>query len=355
MTSIFKGRAVDVSSGDVVYTAQTSCPDCPTVGLMGRLVDVLNIGGIAWEVYTVVPECQKDWDEEVEYVSHDTGSGGPAVVLSREIKLQFNQMEECTTDNSACPYITLIYDVARNMWTGSIALDTGVAEFEFYGVWNGVDNIDWKLGYYGCADMGTGSNVAIITVVCTGVGKWTAIGGSPLINCCDGDPIPSQIVLTGKMNPIVRGREVDVLSGFKVYAINECCPDECQESPGCCFGERIDENIDYTGFNVVNNTGGCACASPTFTPTDSSGCAIMTWGSDARCTGPVSVCLSCQPTGTGTTQHGWQFYRLIWGGNSYAPSSGSCDPLSVTFDNLPWTTASPMGACSGTLSVTVTR
>lgn len=353
MTRIFKSRRVDVSLGDMVYSAQITCPECPTVGLIGRLVDTLDIGGIAWEVYTVVPECQKDWEETVEMVEHDTG--GLVVTLSREIKLQFVKMEECTTDNSACPYTTLIYDPVRNLWTGELGLDQGTAEFEFYGVWTGFD-IEWFLAYLGCAYTGTGSNAAPATVVCTGVGKWGVTGGSPLSDCCDGDPVPSVATLTGKMNPIVRGREVDTEQGVRVFLVNECCPDECQESVGCCFGERIDDQLDYTIFNIVQNEPTCtrSCSGATVLPTAIDGCA--TW-SVTSCPGPHTICLTCDlvAAGSATVQNGWEHYRLYQGGTYYSPSSGSCDPLSVTFDNLPWTSPDPSGICGGTYSVTVTR
>lgn len=359
------GRLVDLvddGAGGVapVYAADPP-PGCgpPDTGLM-LLVDLIDDGsGGVVPVYAQVTPCQKDWVETEAYVGHDTG--GLVVRLSREVTVLVTGMEDCTADGSACPEATLVYDEGLGRWAGELALNNGTAAFEFYGVFNGVD-VDWFLDLGGClaSSGGPGPVAAPLTPDCGWPPRWTGIGGGgPFTgdNCCLASPPPSILYVLGKVPPVYLGRLVDLLpdgsgGAVPVYATSESC-DLCVGSQGCCPGVPVDDEVEYTYFNVANATPGCACSGPADSGSPRAD-SCETWGfTSPGCTAPQTCCLVCVPGDVG--DRSWENYRLLVEGTLYEPSSGSCDPFSVTFDGVPWETADPGGACSGTLSITATR
>lgn len=302
-------------------------------------------------VYAQVTQCQKDWVGAEEYVEYDMGLGHTRTV-SAEMTMLLEGMHDCTGE--ACEYVLLEYDEAEGGWTGSLSMSAGTATFMAWGEWNGLVE-EWFLDMDGC----TGTLTQPLETVCDYPLRLVGTGGGGPFgsSCCTAAPPPSPLYVWEKITPVYMGRLIDADGSAPVYLVAECCDDGCPFTPGCCDGIPIDAGIDFTIFNIVTTNGSppCArtCSGATVGATTSEGC--VTW-SVTTCSGPHTICFQCSLSASGAAEErGWEHYRILASSVLYSPTSGSCDPFSVTFDGLPWTSPDPGGACSGTYSVTVTR
>lgn len=321
--------------------------------------------------FAQIQSCQKDWDGPEEYIDYDMGSGYIRRI-SKELNVLLIGMDDCSIDGETCISVTLTFDPSAGLgtggFTGSVDLLLGTATFDVYGVWTGISE-EWFNILGGCPSGGTQplAGQCVSPLMLSGIG-----GGGPFgLACCPAVPPPNPYYVWEKIPPRYVGRLIDVvdpaeqsssssgenLDPIPVYLVAECCNTGCPFNPGCCNGISIDDGLFYTIFNIITTNGNppCTrtCTGADVSPTLSNGCVI--W-SVTTCPAPHTICLSCNVARSANSgERGWQNYQLFAAGVYWQPSSGSCEPFSVTFDNIPWTAPSPAGLCSGTYSVTVTR
>lgn len=338
---------VESASGerDVYVWREGNHCGVPDEPFLAQLTDVVQSPSLGTaKVYGFVARCQKDWLDEVEFVTHDCGSGN-TVTLSKEVKFRGNKFEDCAPYGEPCPEATLIYNYATGRWEGELPLLEGTASLAFYCTWDGF--VKWWLEVAGCAYPAA----VLLTPTCVYPPKWTGTGNEIFGDCCPEGllMVPTVYTIEALVDPLYEGRLADHVNGMDVYAYDEHCEASCQESAGCCPGVPLDSQWEFTIFNVS----GCGCGAAvdggyTF------GNVCQTFGLSG-CSTAFTLCLLCQPYGNERT---WEHYRLQigTGGKIYTPSSGSCDPVSVTFHGVEVIQdVGPYGTCVGTISVTVTR
>lgn len=331
------------NSGNSVREDETAAPS-----RVARFLDVVeDPDGNVFPVWGVVRECQKTWEEEFEVIVHDCG-GGNFVTISRELLVRGGALEDCTPDGSPCMETTLYYQEGSQTWTGELEFLGGTGTLEVYCTVE-IDGIRWWLTIGGCAYTST----QMMVVLTEDPPSWTAPTGFGTLPCCGLPVVAVAFVISAKIRPYKMGRFVDVVNDKPVWAVEEYCPVDCAETTGCCPATEIDENLEYTIFDVDL----CGCVPVEQTPAPTSGCRFFNFPA-CNTTAAISFCLSCVGYEEGRT---WRNYRLTGGTDGIAyPASGSCDPFSVTFTNIPVTiiflgdqVLNP--PCYGTVSVTVTR
>lgn len=316
-----------------------------------------------------ITPCQKDWEGAERYVDYDMG-GGHVRRVSHELTMLLPGMNDCTLDGSTCVYVRLDWN-GTDGWEASQDFVAGSATYRVYGVWTGIDE-EWFIDYGGCL---TGTAVPLSALCSSPLRLSGTGGGGPYgLGCCDAVPAPQQFLVWDKGPPVYAGRAVDVWerpgtgtgtgtndpAWVPVYLVSECCQEGCPFNPGCCDGVPIDAALDFTFFNLAQDAGSClaSCTPSTISASATSSDGCVTFSVDA-CPAPNVVCLTCDLADSSADQtRNWDHYRLLVGAGGTTvilPTSGSCTPFSVTFDDVPWTAPGIFGTCTGTVSVTVTR
>lgn len=351
-----------------VYECQHDCGPHDTDRI--RLVDIVPNANVTADdpdpytpVYGRITPCQKDWEHAERYIDYDMG-GGHVRTISEEMTLFMPGMADCTNDRDNCIFQLLEWNGVDG-WTGSVVLNNGTASFKVHGSWNGL-NEEWFVDYTGCI---SGTNVPLGVqcerpLILTGTG-----GGGPFgLSCCDVVPAPEPYYVWEKMPPIYYGRMAHLTEPgtgtgtgtgtfIPMFITSECCDVNCPPYVGCCPGIPRDANIDFTVFNVVTTTPNPPCTrscGPGVTQTPTTASACITFSVD-NCAAPNTICLECSGTEEfEDDDENWRNYRIVKSSVAYPPSSGSCNPFTVTFLNIPWSSPNPAGLCEGTVSVTVT-
>jgi hypothetical protein len=364
----YQARLVDVVDNTPVYAVE--CHQCGTADRdISRIIDIVRQPEPIPEgeealvpVFAQVLPCQKDWVGEEEYTLYDFGGSPYTRSISKEMTIVLQAMNDCVDNGATCIYELLTYSGTNSSWIGGTDLVGGHVGFEVFGTWDGIDE-HWYLTLTGCPTVPPAHLPLTqpLTMSCQDPLYMEGTGGGgpfTVANCCDATPAPAVILIWAKIPPIYVARHVGMDGNDPVYASAECCPESCPFNPGCCDGIAINAGLIYTVFNVVTTTPNPPCTrscgpGASVSATTSLGCVTF---SITNCSGPHTVCLSCSlSASTISHERGWENYRISLLGNDYPPVAGSCDPFFVTFENIPWTSPSPGGTCSGTCSITVTR
>lgn len=370
-----RGRFLDVVpyAGGVRKVFSSDIAPCEIFpGSMGKLIDFLEIPlAGTFKVFGTITDCHKQWEDEVAFVTIDCD--GVPVTLSKELRLRGTRMGGCALED--CPVVTLTYQVGTNDWRGSMPLQNGTLQLRIYCTYDPINLIvvmvcEWS----GCGTTNSSSMVAICSYplewrVITAFNTGTPGPNSDALYCCDAPNAFAVWMVQDKITPVFNARQVDVVQDTKVFATAEGCDEDCPPTPGCCLEYVIDGNLLFTfhDWTVTSGSADCFCDHVPFrlpdTPPPGSGpdkCALVTF---VECNTQMMFCLTCDSAQSiYDGQNGCGYYRLGVGTDPnrvyYEPTTCSCDPLSLTFCNIPWAMQKNdpaiYGYCQGTVCITVT-